>query len=60
MNKNFKTRFQEHKKDFICGERCSNFANHITEEGREMINMDDIMDRVNKNKQDEYLLTSKV
>ena len=31
-NRNFKTRFKEHKKDFIYGEGRSNFSTHIIEE----------------------------
>ena len=39
---NFKTRFKERKKDFICVERLSNLSSHVIEEGHEMNNMDSI------------------
>ena len=42
-NKNFKTRFKEHKKIFYLSEERSNFANHIIEEGHETKNMGDTM-----------------
>ena len=42
-NRNFKTRFKEHKKYFIYDEGRSNFSTHVIEEGHEMKNIDDIM-----------------
>jgi hypothetical protein len=41
-NRNFKTRFKRHKKDFIYGEGRSNFSAHVREECHEMKNTDDI------------------
>ena len=47
-NKNVKARFKEFKKDFIYGERLSNFANHVIEDDHKMIHMDDIMTVLHK------------
>ena len=47
-NRKFKTRFKEHKKDFIYGEGCSNFSTLVIEEGHEMKNIDDIMTILHK------------
>ena len=42
-NRNFKTRFKDHKKYFIYRQGRSNFSNNIIEEGHEMNNIDNIM-----------------
>ena len=48
-NRNFKTRFKEHKKYFIYGEGRSNFSTHVIEEGHEMNkNIEDTMTILNK------------
>ena len=46
-NRNFKRRFKELKKDFICGEGRSNFSNHVIEEGHELKNIDNILHKKN-------------
>ena len=46
-NKNFKTRFKEHKKDFIY-EGHSKFSSHVIEESHEMKIMDNIMSILHK------------
>ena len=47
-NRNFKTRFKEHKQDFIYGEGRSNFSTHVREEGHEMKHIEDIMTILHK------------
>ena len=47
-NRNFKTRFKEHKKDFIYDEERSNFSTHVIEEGREMKHIENIMTILHK------------
>ena len=42
-NRDFKTRFKEHKNDFIYGEGRYNFSTYVIEEGHENKNIDDIM-----------------
>ena len=42
-NRNFKTRFREHGKDFINAEGHSSFAKHIIEEGHDMRNIEKIL-----------------
>ena len=41
-NRDVKTGFKEHKKEFIYGEGRSNFSTHVIGEGHEMKNIDNI------------------
>ena len=43
-----KSRFKEHKKDFIYGKGRSNFSTHVIEEGHEMKNIEDVMTILHK------------
>ena len=48
INRNFKTRFKEHKKDFTYGKGHSNFFSEVIEEGHEMENIDNIITILHK------------
>ena len=42
-NRNFNTRFKEHRKDFRCAEDKSKFSEHVLNEGHEMKTIEETM-----------------